>query len=153
MENLKDSDNISEISSDDSDQISEISEISETNENTKKFNIKICFGNKDLNLDDADYLSDSSSTNTNNTYDTFDTTDSKILKKQQIKMKLLTDTNTKLPCTPNEKNEFNTAFSKILKEIAEPKKIKIIFKDYRTRSESADLSDLSDDYLHGYKFF
>ena len=100
-------------------------------------------------------------TNSEETYDSFNTSDSDILKKEEMKIKLLNDyivcecgngsgitSNTHL--IEKSKDEFNILFIHMLKELKKENNKGQLLKPIDLDESS---SDDDCDYLHGYKFF
>jgi hypothetical protein len=138
------SDCLSDIS-DDNDIPDNISEISDIKEDNFFFSIK---------FKSSEYLSDTesiNSSNSSNSYDTFDTSDSQILKKQDIKIKLLIN-DLKHTNSFKSKDEFKYIFKSMLNEEIKSKKPEININLIASTLNS-ELEDSSDSYLDGYKFY
>jgi hypothetical protein len=147
--------NISEIS-DDNDILDNISEISDIKEDKIFFSIK--FKSNEC-LSDTESINSSNTSNTSNTYDTydtFDTSDSQILKKQDIKIKLLKDNlnESKHINSFKTRDEFKYIFKSMLDEVFKPKTTEININVITCTDDSKlDSEDSLDSYLYGYKFF
>ncbi len=153
------------------DNISEISDISDINDirnliinkynsdNNEIQNILIkkykCDSDSESNSNsesDSDSESDSESINSVKTYDTFNTSDSEILKKEEMKLKLLNSY-----CCQNDinivinksKDEFNLIFTHMLHELKKDNEKNLI----KLNIQNIYKYDSDDDYLHDHKFF
>jgi len=141
-------DNISDIS----DILDNISDISDIKEDKVFFSIK--FDSNEC-LSDTESINSSNTSSTSNSYNTFDTSDSQILKKQDIKIKLLTN-DLKQTNSFKSKDDFKYIFKSVLDEVFNPKSKKTeinINLIACTHDSKSDSEDSSDSYLHGYKFF
>lgn len=128
----------------DSDNISEISDIDDDENENQIKNFTIRKYSKESSDDDC---------SSEKTYDSFNTSDSEILKKEEIKIKLLNEyglvNNDNL--LTKSKEEFNLLFLHMLREIKKETNLNDKIKLKPLDNSDDDSNDSG--YLHGFKFF